>query len=202
MMFMKRTSCWHVMVLRRGVGRKEEQGDVMAEGDRKIRGFNLMEAVDEQYDWWRTVVLTPPRLWAETGTWSLCSPGPSTEVKGSRERTETQQSIDSRDEEWNIAGTFLTAVSWAMTVVTAPPGSPVPAATSRWARGVSWCRSRLASLWAAARCWPALYLWSSPGAEEEAKEGGDLQGCLLNDCCECEISRPWAGMCALESGGR
>lgn len=48
---------------------------------------------------------------------------------------------------------------------------PLPAATSRWARGVSWFRSTLASLWAAARCWPALYLWSSPGATEETKEG-------------------------------
>lgn len=60
-----------------------------------------------EYDWCRTAVLTPPRLWAETGTWSLCNPGPSREV-GERE---TQQSIDSRDKEWNTAGTFLTVAA-------------------------------------------------------------------------------------------
>lgn len=68
--------------------------------------------------------------------------------------------------------------------------SPVPAATSRWARGVSWCRSRLASLWAGARCWPALYPWSSPAATKKTKKGGGFQYYLQNECSAC-VFKVW-----------
>lgn len=55
------------------------------------------EKKKEGFGWWRltsndkecdrkTVVLTPPRLWAETGTWSLCSPDPSGEKKAETEQ--------------------------------------------------------------------------------------------------------------------
>lgn len=60
--------------------------------------------------------------------------------------------------------TFILVVCFAET--------PIPAVTSRWAPAASWCQSRLASLWAAAQCWPALYLWSFPTATKKWRKVG------------------------------
>lgn len=140
--------------------------------------------------WCNMVVLTPPRLGAETGTWSLCNPGPS---------RDSQRKHRQRD--WALYRQLKQRGN--SSEISDEP--PVPAGTSRWARGASWCQSRLASPWADVRCWPALYPWSSPAAIGKRRFSVLPSKSIyffhyIHKCLKCQGSvYVFVGVCALMS---
>lgn len=71
--------------------------------ENKRRGWGnggCWQAVKMTCDWCRALVLTPPRLGAETGTWTLCNPGPSKD--GERTEGETDWAVCRRQQQQTV----------------------------------------------------------------------------------------------------